>query len=214
LRTVNGVLKLSRAQVGGGPMDFPRFGRQCPGDPSGLNDNWDTGDLRLTTSFWDGALGRLYTATARDGNIGGGADEAVIRWWEVDPAAALADSDVTRSGTIGAAGRDLAWPSIATDGDGKVWVNYARAGTSECLAAYASVVQPGSTASAPVLIASGVGRYEWGPGVERWGDYTAISRDPVTPTQMATYGAYPFDDEMGGTQTDLWQQVIASVEDT
>ena len=36
----------------------------------------------------------------------------------------------------------------------------------------------------------------------------------MTPTQMATYGAYPFDDGVGGTQTDLWQQVIASVEDT
>ena len=30
---------------------------------------------------------------------------------------------------------------------------------------------------------------------------------------MATYGAYPFDDGVGGTQTDLWQQVIASVGD-
>jgi hypothetical protein len=213
LRVVDGVLKLSRAHVGGGPMDFPRWGRQCPGNPPGLNDNWDTGDLRLTTSFWDGELGRLYTATARDGNIGGGGGEAVIRWWEVDPATALADSDVTRSGTIGAVGRDLAWPSIATDGDGKLWVNYARAGTGECLSAYASVVQPGSTASAPVLIETGVGRYEYGPGVERWGDYTAISRDPVNPAQMATYGAYPFDDGIGGTRTDLWQQVIASVED-
>ena len=29
----------------------------------------------------------------------------------------------------------------------------------------------------------------------------------MTPTQMATYGAYPFDDGVGGTQTDLWQQV-------
>jgi len=214
LRIVNGVLKLGRAQVGGGSMDYPPWGRQCPSDNTGtLNDNWDTGDLRLTTSFWDGGLGRLYTATSRAGNIGGDADESVIRWWEVDPASALADSDVTRSGTVGAAGRDVAWPSIATDGDGKIWINYARAGTTECLAAYASVVQVGSTASAPVLIASGVGRYEYGPGFERWGDYTAIARDPVTPTQMATYGAYPVDNGIGGAQTDLWQQVIASVED-
>lgn len=212
LRAVDGILKLARAQVGGGPMDFPRWGRQCPGNPSGLNDNWDTGDLRLTSSFWDGDLGRLYTATARDGNVGGGSDESVIRWWEVDPASALGDSDVTRSGTVGAAGRDLAWPSIATDGDGKIWINYARAGTSECLAAYASVIQPGATASAPVLIASGDGRYEFNPGAERWGDYTAVSRDPVTPTQMATYGAYPLDDG-GASATQIWQQVIASVED-
>ena len=86
LKVVDGILRLTRAQVAAGPMDYPRFGRQCPGNPSGLNDNWDTGDLRLTSSFWDGDLGRLYTTTARDGNIGGGSSESVIRWWEVDPA--------------------------------------------------------------------------------------------------------------------------------
>jgi hypothetical protein len=214
LRAVDGVLRLGRAHVAGGPMTYPRWGRQCPGNPPGLNDNWDTGDLRLTSSFWDGDRGRLYTTTARDGNVGGGATESVIRWWEVDPAVALGDSDVTRTGTIGAVGRDLAWPSIATDGDGKIWVNYARAGAAECLAAYASVVEPGTSGSSAVLIKPGFGRYEFSSGiVERWGDYTAVSRDPVTPTQVATYGAYPFDDG-GGTQTRLWRQVIASVEDT
>jgi hypothetical protein len=215
LKVVNGVLKLSRAHIAGGSMTYPRWGRQCPGNPQGLNDNWDTGDLRLTSSFWDVGLGRLYTATARDGNIGGGAPESVIRWWEVDPASSLGDSDVTRFGTIGAAGRDLAWPSIATDGDGKLWVNYARAGSAECLAAYASVIQPGARGAASIRIKLGFGRYEWdGAGdVERWGDYTAISRDPVNPTQMATYGAYPSNDEQGGPATDLWQQVIASVAD-
>lgn len=214
LKAVNGVLKLARARItAASRMTFPRWGRQCPSNPQGLDDNWDTGDLRLTSSFWDGARGRLYTATARDGNVGGGATESVIRWWEVDPVAALGNSDVTRKGIIGAPGRDLAWPSIATDGDGKLWVNYARAGAGECLAAYASVIQPGSNAAASVLIQEGDGRYETGPGVERWGDYTAIARDPVTPTEMATYGAYPIDDGVGGSQTDRWRQVIASVAD-
>ena len=92
-------------------------------------------------------------------------------------------------------------------------MNYARAGAAECLAAYAGVVQPGATGSASVLIRGGVGRYEYAPGLERWGDYTAISRDPVDPTAMATYGAYPIDDGVGGTQTDLWQQVIATLTD-
>jgi hypothetical protein len=213
LRAVNGVLKLARAQVKGGPMSYPPWGRQCPGDASGRNDNWDTGDLRLTSSFWDGDLGRLYTTTARDGNVGGGAAESVIRWWEVNPAGKLKDSDVSRTGTIGVVGRDLAWPSITTDGDGKLWINYARAGTAECLAAYASVVQPGEQAAASILIKPGFGRYEFSSGVERWGDYTAVSRDPVTPTRVATYGAYPFDDG-GGAATRLWRQVIASLEDT
>jgi len=30
---------------------------------------------------------------------------------------------------------------------------------------------------------------------------------------MATYGAYPLDDAVGGSETDLWQQLIATVTD-
>ena len=212
LKAVDGVLKLTKASLGGGAMDYPPWGSQC-GNTSGLNSKWDTGDLRLTSSFLDGALGRLYTTTAIQGNVGGGAVESVVRWWEVDPVSVLANSDVTRIGRVGASGRDAAWPSIATDGDGNVWVNYARAGASECLAAYAGVVQPGVTASSSVLIQSGFGRYEYGAGVDRWGDYTAISRDPLDPSTMAAYGAYPIDDGVGGTATELWQQVIATLTD-
>ncbi len=211
LKVVNGVLRLTRASLGGGAMAYPPWGRQC-GNASGLNTKWDTGDLRLTSSFWDGARGRLYATTAVGGNFGGGPAESVIRWWEVDPSSTLRDSVVTRKGLVGAAGRDAAWPSIATDGGGKVWVNYARAGVNECLAAYAGVVQPGVTGSASVLIRAGFGRYEYSPGLERWGDFTAISRDPVDQTAMAAYGAYPIDDG-GGTQTEVWQQVIATLTD-
>ena len=213
LRPVNGELKLMRVSLGGGPMAYPPWGRQCR-NTSGLNSKWDTGDLRLTSAFWDGGLGRLYTTTAIRGNIGGGAAESVLRWWEVDPASTLPNSLVSRKGSVGAAGRDVAWPSIATDGDGKLWLNYARAGAAECLAAYAGVIQPGATASSSVLIQAGSGRYEWEPGVERWGDYTAISRDPLDPSAMAAYGAYPIDDGVGGTATKRWRQVIATLTDT
>jgi hypothetical protein len=211
LKVVNGVLKLTRASLGGGAMAYPPWGRQC-GNASGLNTKWDTGDLRLTSAFWDGARGRLYATTSVAGNFGGGPAESVIRWWEVDPSWTLGDSRVLRKGRVGAAGSDAAWSSIATDGDGKVWVNYARAGVDECLAAYAGVIQPGTTGSASVLIQAGFGRYEYAPGLERWGDFTAISRDPVDQTAMATYGAYPIDDG-GGTQTEVWQQVIATLTD-
>ena len=210
LKVMNGALRLTRASIAGGVMGLPPWGRQC-GNAPGLNTKWDTGDLRLTSSYWDGARGRLYTTTAIRGNIGGGAPESVVRWWEVDPVSMLASSRVTRRGLLGAAGRDVAWPSIATDGNGKLWVNYARAGAAQCLAAYASVIQPGATGSASVLIRPGDGRYEFAPGTERWGDYTAISRDPTDPATMAAYGAYPIDDGMGATH--LWQQVIATLTD-
>lgn len=216
LKTVSGRLQLRRAQIASGPMRFPPAGLQCGGTLSNPNTWWDTGDLRLTGAFWDGGLGRLYTATSIRGNRGGGPIESIVKWWEVDPAATLENSDVTRSGTVGAAGRDAAWPSVATDGDGNLWLNYARAGLGgpdECLSAYAAVVHPGQRAATQVAFRVGDMRYEFSAGdAERWGDYTAIARDPLTATTVAAYGAYPLDDGAGST-TDIWQQVIATLSD-
>jgi hypothetical protein len=215
LRLVNGNLRLDRAQVASRQMRFPPFGLQCDGSISNPNTWWDTGDLRLTSTFWDGDLGRLYTATAIRGNKGGGPIESLVKWWEVDPASGLSNSDVTRSGAVGAAGRDSAWPSVATDGDGNLWVNYARAGlggVDECLSAYAAVVHPGERAATQAVYRTGEARYEFTAGdPERWGDYTGISRDPVVPSTVAVYGAYSLDDGAGTTH--LWQQVIATLDD-
>jgi hypothetical protein len=195
--------------VSSGPMDLPPFGYQC--GSTTRNTWWDTGDLRLTTAFFDSDLGRLYTATSALGNVGGGISESVLKWWEIDPAAAVGDSSVTRKATHGAADRDLGWPSVATDGNGKLWLNYARAGIDECLSAYAAVVQPGETSASALRYQLGDARYERRSGTERWGDYTAIARDPQAPAVMAVYGAYPLDDGAGAT--DVGQQVIATVED-
>jgi len=216
LKVVGGALTLRRAAVSSRPMRYPPFGLQCDGSLSNRNTWWDTGDLRLTSAFWDANLGRLYTTTAIGGNRGGGPKESIVKWWEVDPAASLSNSTVTRSGTVGAAGRDSAWPSVVTDGDGNLWLNYARAGlggVDECLSAYAAVVHPGERSAAQAVYRTGEARYEFSVGdVERWGDYTAIVRDPVVPTSVAVYGAYPLADGAGAT-TDVWQQVIAALDD-
>ena len=97
LTAVDGKFKLVRTQVSGGPMTLPPFGRQCGNTPA-LDSKWDTGDLRLTSSFLDATRGRVYTATAIQGNLGGGSQESVVRWWEVDPASTLANSTVPRRG--------------------------------------------------------------------------------------------------------------------
>jgi hypothetical protein len=215
LRTVNGRLRLDRTQVGKGPMSFPPWGRQCggSGSPNPDTTRWDTGDLRVTSTFWDADLGRLYATTAVAGNLGDGNPESVVRWWEIDPASKIANSTIRRKGIVGAAGRDAAWGSVATDGDGNLWVNYAQAGIAgadECLSAYAAVVRPGSTTASKVRLQVGQGRFETGPGIERWGDFTAISRDPTAPSVMATYGQYPLDDG-GGLPTRVWRQTISTI---
>ncbi|HET9672059.1 MAG TPA: hypothetical protein VFQ40_04345 [Actinomycetota bacterium] len=211
LRRVNGVLTLNRVQVSSGPARIAPFGFQC-GSTQNSNTWWDTGDLRLTSAFWDADLGRLYTAMALRGNKGGGDIESVVKWWEVDPASTLSNSDVLRTGTVGAPGRDAGWPSVATDADGNLWVNYARAGLTECLSAYAALVTPGTRAAASVRYREGELRYERLSGPERWGDYTALTRDPVDPTIMAAYGAYAIDDGVG-MSTDRWRHTIATLED-
>jgi hypothetical protein len=209
---VDGDLRLGRSQVTSRTMRYPPAGLQCGGTLSNANTWWDTGDLRLTSAFWDADLGRLYTATSIRGNKGGGPIESLVKWWEVDPATNLSNSDVTRSGTVGATGRDSAWPSVATDGDGNLWLNYAGAGLGECLSAYTAVVHPAERSAEQAVYRVGEARYEFSTGdPERWGDYTAISRDPVLPTTVAVYGAYPLDD--GAGTTDVWQQVIATLDD-
>jgi hypothetical protein len=213
LRVRDGALRLDRAVVASAPMRLPPFGLQCEGSAGAPNTWWDTGDLRLTSAFWDGQLDRLYTATAVHGNRGGGDVESLVKWWEVDPALALGNSDVTRKGTVGTAGRDAAWPSVTTDTDGNLWLGYARAGLTECLSAYAAVVRPGASGSRQVAFSIGEDRYEFSGGQpERWGDYTGITRDPVTGTSVAAYGAIPIVDGTGN-HSNVWQQVFATLED-
>lgn len=212
LKRVNRELRLSRAHIASKRMTYPPFGLQCGGGVNRPDTWWDTGDLRLTSAFWDGALGRLYTATSLKGNRGGGPIESIVKWWEVDPASRLSNSGVRRTGTIGAAGRDAAWPSVVTDGDGNLWVNYASAGVDECLSAYAAVVVPGALGASSIRYRQGEARYEFSAGrPERWGDFTAATRDPVDPTVVAVYGAYPLFD--GGGPTRNWQQTIATLRD-
>jgi hypothetical protein len=95
-------------------------------------------------------------------------------------------------------------------------VNYARAGiagTDECLSAYAAVVHPGSSAASELAIQLGDDRYNYAiGGVERWGDYTSIVRDPVDGTTVAAYGTVARSDG-SGTSTIEWQQVIGTLQD-
>ena len=174
---------------------------------SGLDTKWDTGDLRVTSAFWDAAR----DAVRRDpGNVGGGAAEAVVRWWEVDPrrrSPTLTSPGRRRSG----AGRyDV--PSIATDGDGNA-LGDLRAGRHHRVPRGLRLRgPPGRHGLAPILL-HGDGRYEVGRAGRALGHLHGDLAGPVGPDQMATYGAFPLDDGIGGSETDLWQQVVATVTD-
>ena len=70
----------------------------------------------------------------------------------------------------------------------------------------------GSTAATASLVRAGELRYEFGPGVERWGDFSAANRDPVTPADVAVFGA--FAEDTGGATTDAFREHVALLADT
>jgi hypothetical protein len=211
LRVVHGSLKASKVSLGVKRVALPPYGYQC-GSTTSANTWWDTGDLRLTSAFYDATTNRLYTATAVAGNAGGGPQESVIRWYEAAPKHRIARSQVLREGTVGAANHDAAWPALATNDAGTLFITYARGGPSECLGIWAATVPAGAgTAAQASLIAVGGARYEFGKGVERWGDYSAANRDPVTPADVAIFGA--FAEDQGFATTDVFREHVTVLAD-
>ncbi|MEP6757754.1 MAG: hypothetical protein ABJB55_01005 [Actinomycetota bacterium] len=211
LRIVGGQLRADRTAKAVTRVRLPPYGYQC-GSTASANTWWDTGDVRLTSAFYDASTNRLYTATSVAGNAGAGPPESVIRWYETAPRGRLAHSRVLREGTVGAANHDAAWPAVATNDAGTLFIAYARAGSSECLGIWAATVPAGTgTASQAALIAPGGARYEFGPGVERWGDFSAANRDPVTAADVAIFGA--FADDQGLATTDAFREHVALLAD-
>jgi hypothetical protein len=205
--TARGVT-LKKGTVPVGRTTLPPLGTQGGG---GLNDHdlwWDAGDDRLINAFFDGDRNELFAAHAvaknfRPDDVTGGYVESAVRWYEVNPARRLKNSTLARKGTFGAPEVDVGWPSVATDASGNLFVTYSRAGapTDEFLSAWVAEIPPDGTAATQLLLAPGLETYDANPGLERWGDYTGINRDPAVPTSVATFNQYALDG-------DTWQQVV------
>ena len=208
LKKQDGKLKLTKVALSVGKVDYPPYGRQCD---AGTADEWDTGDLRLVNASYDAGAGTLQTAHAVAHQFGGGGMESGVRWYEIDPASPLSDSTVARKGFVGADGVDTGWPSVVTDSDGVVFVDYSRAGGSECLGIWAASILPGGSAASQLEVRAGDARYNFAAGVDRWGDFSAIGRDPLDPTQVALFNAYALTDGAGSTS--LWREHVALVDD-
>ena len=183
---------------------------------SGLNNPnlfWDAGDTRLINAFYDADRNELFAAHAvfrdlKPDSLTGAYAEASVRWYEVDPAAKLKDSVIARKGIVGAPEVDVGWPSVATDGDGTLFVTYSRASAprGEYLSGWVATVPPDSTTATQLLLHAGSSRYNATPGPERWGDYTALNRDPLASGNVATFNQY-------AASPSTWQQFISLVTD-
>lgn len=206
-RTSRG-LRMRRGVVGVGRVTPPPPGTQGDGSLTDPDTWWDAGDERLTSAFYDADRGELFAAHAVRKNITpdpvtGGYPEAVIRWYEVDPAKRLDRSRLDRKGLIGKAEADVGWPSMATDDQGRLFVTYSRASAprGEYLSAWVAEVARGSFAASQRILEPGLARYDTSNGIERWGDYTAINRDPLDGSVLATFNQYAAD-------VARWQQVV------
>ncbi|MEP7032634.1 MAG: hypothetical protein ABI879_01500 [Actinomycetota bacterium] len=169
---------------------------------------WDTGDLRLINAFYDADRNALYAAHVVGRDLGpdtvtGGYPESVIRWYEVLPASRLVDSVLNRKGIVGQAETDAGWPSVATDASGNLFITYSRASEplNEFLSAWAAEIVPGSTTATTVLLRAGTAVHDALKGVERWGDFTGINRDPVDPALIAMVNQI-------ATLGSAWQQTV------
>jgi hypothetical protein len=182
LKSTTSGLKLTETAIEVGSVAYPSRRLQAGGSATNPNTCWDTGDLRLINGSFDTDAGRIYTANAVRHDFSPSARiESAVRWYEIDPAATLSSSTVTRKGYVGESGSDADWPSVGTDSTGVLYVNFAQASlnSGQYLSMRATTIQPASSVASPILVKAGETRYEFSSGIERWGDYSAISRDPV-----------------------------------
>jgi hypothetical protein len=211
-------MDLASGQVNIAPGRMAPLGTQRDGSPicNPVEHCWDAGDLRLVTAFYDADRDRLYTAHAIRFDIapGDGYLESAVRWYEIDPSP-IKRSALTRTGVVGESGRDSGWPSLATDAAGNLFVNYNRAGAplpGEYLSSVVATIPPGSgVPSATLILVPGEALYVDDTGrPQRWGDYSAVNRDPLDPLDMWSVNQYAKTD---GTppSTNLWQQVVSRV---
>jgi hypothetical protein len=213
LKAVNHRLRLARTSMAVGEVNFPPYGGQCGGTAS-PDTKWDTGDTRLINAFYDVDTGDVYTAHAVAHQFGNGAVESAARWYDIRPAGQLSGSRVARMGVVGRSGYDVGWPSVGTDASGVLFVNYDEAsdGHNECISSFASTIDPGQTTPASrTLIKAGEARYEFSTGIERWGDYTALTRDPgdATGATMVLFSSYAHDPSPPSSTTFLWDEWVA-----
>jgi hypothetical protein len=213
LRQTAAGLKLTRVAIPVGKVTVSPYGTQAGGGLNNSNTFWDPGDVRLVNAFYDPDLRRVYAAhvifrNLRPDTVTGGYEEAAIRWYEVAPGSSLKTSAVTRRGLVGTAETDAGWPVVATDGMGTLFVTYSRASvvTGEYLSAYVAQIPVGSTIAEVALLAAGDARMEAVRGPERWGDFNAISRDPLDPAVMAVVNQYAKSDGSGPTED--WQETV------
>lgn len=127
-------------------------------------------------------------------------DRAGVRWYEIDPVSVTA----TQVGTIADSSLYYFMPSISVNARGDVILGFTGSSESQYAGAYFTGRSAGDTPGAvavPALYRPGQGAYNTvdSNGVNRWGDYSLTSVDPVDDLTLWTIQEYSRGNDRWGT---------------
>jgi hypothetical protein len=100
---------------------------------------------------------------------------------------------------------------VATDASGNLFVTFSRASEplGEFLSAWAAEIPPGSRTATLAELVPGTAKHDAISGIERWGDYTGIDRDPIDPNRVAMINQIAVPSSVCGTTSGgCWQQTV------
>lgn len=176
-----------------------------PGDSSDITTyTLDDGDARISASVYQ--VGNvIYAAHGTQINPASTnfpTGRSAIRWYKIN----AADFSLIQSGTITYPDLSLFYPSITANEKGCVVICFNGGGTNTFVSSYAvagETVDGATTFGDIILLKTGVARYDVPVGAEkrnRWGDYSAISVDPVNPDHFWTIQEFPSSANVWSTQ--------------
>jgi len=165
-----------------------------PPQPGGV-DNLDDGDARLSATAYR-VDDLLYTVHGTEIN-----NRAAVQWFQIN----AVDQTLIQSGTIAHTNLHLFYPAIAANSNGTVVIAFNGCSSNSFISSYAVVGDPINGALSfgnLVLLKAGTVAYRTNTPTttSRWGDYNAISPDPLDPARFWSLTSYPASSTAWSTQ--------------
>ena len=166
----------------------------------------ETGDTRLQNAvFRNGYLWTTHTVA----DVGNTKDE--VAWYELDPAVASFTTPGTpvQQGQISDPTRFYYYPSIAVNSSGDAAIGFSGSSSSDYAGAYytaRNASDPAGMTQTVSLLKGGLAPYykTFGPGRNRWGDYSATVVDPSDDLGFWTLQEYASSPSGGIDQWGTW----------
>jgi hypothetical protein len=180
---------------------LPAVGGAAP--QAGCGQTIHTGSTRLLNAVL--RSGRLWTTHNVDDLGDATVGKTVVAWYEIDPALANAGgtNGPVQQGRVGDPSRWYYYPSIAVNADGCAAIGFSGSDASTFASGFYTSRQaadPAGTMESVGLLKAGVASYykDFGGGLNRWGDYSAIVIDPADDRTFWTIQEYA-EPQVGGT---------------